>query len=202
MKEARYKRPLDLTILGLAHVVLAPVWIAAWVIIPLAVWLQDRGPIFYAQRRIGQGGKILHIRKFRTMMADAEAQGPVWTVAGDRRITRVGRLLRRTALDELPSLLNIWKGDLSLVGPRALAEREHAYLRERIPGFDRRLEVKPGLAGLAQLYDRDDDAETKLRYDLEYIRRMSLWLDLKILLLSVLYTLSARWDRRSGKSTE
>lgn len=198
-KEARYKRPLDLTILFLAHLLLGPILIALWLIIPLAVWLYDQGPIFYAQNRIGKGGKILRLRKFRTMVVDADAEGPAWTVDRDPRITRVGRFLRRTALDELPSLVNIWKGDLSLVGPRALNIQEYEWLVDRVPGFEQRLQIRPGLTGLAQLYDREDDAQTKLRNDLDYIRRMSLRLDLKILLLSVFYTLTGKWDRRSGK---
>lgn len=198
---ARYKRPLDLLILIGAHVALAPVWLALWTLIPLLIWLGDRGPIFYAQQRAGRGGRPFAVRKFRTMVVDADKLGPVWTEENDPRITRVGRLLRRTALDELPSLLPIWRGEMSFVGPRALAVDEQRLLEERYPGFGARLAVPPGLTGLSQVYNPADDNELKLRYDLEYIRRMSPWLDVQVILLSVRNTLTGRWDTRGGKDS-
>jgi lipopolysaccharide/colanic/teichoic acid biosynthesis glycosyltransferase len=134
------------------------------------------------------------------MAPDAYRRGPAWTTLGDRRVTRFGKILRRTALDELPELLSIWKGDMSLVGPRALGVQEQKWIEERIFGFERRLKVHPGLTGLAQVYDRTDDAQAKLRYDLEYVGRMSPWLDLKLIALSVRNTFFCQWDRRSGKS--
>jgi lipopolysaccharide/colanic/teichoic acid biosynthesis glycosyltransferase len=111
----------------------------------------------------------------------------------------VGRVLRRTALDELPELLNIWKRDMSFVGPRALDLEEQQTLEQLIPGFEDRLQVAPGLTGLAQVYDPSDNAHEKLRYDLEYVQKMSPWLDMKLLLLSVRNTLAAKWDQRRGK---
>ena len=108
-------------------------------------------------------------------------------------------MLRRTGLDELPEIFSIWKGEMSLVGPRALDLAEHDELQQAIPGFDDRLEVLPGLTGLSQIYNRADDSRAKVQYDLEYIDRMSPLLDLKILFLSVWCTVTARWDRRSGK---
>lgn len=202
-KDKWHKRPLDILILVVAHVfpLLTPVWILLWVTIPLAIWLQDRGPIFFRQQRMGKGGKVFTVLKFRTMVPNADRQGPAWTTQSDPRVTRVGKFLRKTALDELPELLSIWKGDMSFVGPRALDLEEQRWLEEQVPGFRDRLSVKPGLTGLAQVYDQDDDAFTKLKYDLDYSQRMNLWLDLKLIFLSVRNTLLARWDQRAGKST-
>ena len=200
LKRGTYKRGLDLTILVLAHLLLLPLWLALWVGIPILIWLADRGPVFYKQQRAGRNGKAITIRKFRTMTPDADRRGPAWTTQGDPRVTRVGRVLRRTALDELPEIISIWKGDMSLVGPRALDLGEQKLLESQIPGFGDRLKARPGLTGLAQVYDRTDEANAKLRYDLEYIQRMNLWLDLKLLVISVMNTVLRRWDRRGGKS--
>lgn len=198
-KVAAYKRWLDLTILIVAHVALAPIWLLLWTLIPALIWLEDRGPVFYGQTRMGKDGKPFALLKFRTMVVDADRIGPRWNVNGDPRVTRVGKFLRRTAMDELPGLLAIWKGDMSLVGPRALDAKEHAWLETQIPGFVGRLRVAPGLTGLSQVYNHDDEAPAKLRYDLFYIQKMNLMLDLKLIFLSVINTLSARWDQRGGK---
>ena len=199
MRRDSYQRWFDLAVLILAHLLLFPLWLLLWALIPLLIWTEDRGPIFYRQQRMGKDGKPFTILKFRTMVPDADRKGPAWTTEGDPRVTGVGRLLRLTAMDELPETLSIWKGDMSLVGPRALDVQEYPWLEKQVPGFRERLRVKPGLTGLAQVYDRTDDGPTKLRYDLEYIQRISLWLDVKLLVLSVRNTLTARWDRRSGK---
>lgn len=195
----RYKRIFDLTILVLAHVLLLPLWLILWTTIPFLIWLGDRGPVFYKQKRKGRNGQVFTVLKFRTMVPDAELKGPPWTTENDPRVTRLGKLLRRTALDELPELINIWKGDMSLVGPRALDVDEHERLEQSVPDFLERLRVLPGLTGLAQLYDRDDTAIKKFRYDMEYIQKLGPGLDLKLIILSVLNTLGARWDRRDGK---
>ena len=201
-KEHLYKRPFDLSILVLAHLfpLLFPVWVLLWVSIPLAIWLQDRGPVFYRQKRVGKNGRVFTLRKFRTMVPDADRRGPAWTTPSDRRFTPFGKLLRRTALDELPGLLSICKGDMSFVGPRALDVEEQGWLESQIPGFKDRLGVRPGLTGLAQVYDKTDEAPVKLRYDLDYVQHMNIWLDLKLIVLSVRNTLLCQWDRRSGKS--
>jgi len=197
--KARYKLWFDLSVLALAHLLLLPLWVFLWIAIPLCIWLGDRGPIFYRQRRVGKGGRVFTVLKFRTMVPGADAQGPAWTMEGDPRVTRVGNLLRRTALDELPEVLNILKRDMSLVGPRALDVEEQKVLEEQVPGFAQRLCVLPGLTGLAQVYDRADNAQGKFRYDLEYLDRMGPWLDTRLVVVSALNTLVARWDRRSGK---
>lgn len=194
-----YKVWFDLTILVIAHVSLFPIFLLLWVTIPVLIWLGDRGPVFYKQQRIGRNGKIIGLLKFRTMVINAEQMGPAWTRQGDPRITPIGKILRRTALDELPGVLSIWKRDMSLVGPRALAVAEQSKLEKQIPGFERRLCMLPGLTGMAQVYDPKDDADDKLSYDLEYLRCMGPVLDLKLVILSVLNTVGARWDRRDAK---
>ena len=194
-----YKVWFDITLLVSANLLLFPLWVLLCLTIPVIIWLGDRGPVFYKQERVGRNGKIITIRKFRTMVLNADRQGPAWTTKGDPRITPFGKILRRTALDELPELLSIWKRDMTFVGPRALHVEEQAVLESQIPGFAQRLRVLPGLTGMAQVYDPADNAHDKLRYDLMYLQHMSLALDLKLLVLSVRNTLAARWDRRGDK---
>ena len=194
-----YKSWFDLSVLVLAHFVLLPLWIILWTIIPLLIWLDDRGPVFFRQQRMGKDGNPFNVVKFRTMVVDAENLGPPWTTDGDPRVTRVGRILRRTALDELPEIISIWRGDMSFVGPRALDLDEQRSLEELIPEFEKRLQVRPGLTGLAQIYDKSDDPHEKYRYDMEYVQRMGPILDIRLLIFSVWNTLIARWDHRSGK---
>ena len=194
-----YKRPFDLIVLVLSTILLAPLFLLLWTAIPLAIWLADRGPVFYRQQRPGKNSRLFTVRKFRTMIPDADQQGPAWTTENDNRLTRVGKILRKTALDELPQLLNIWKGDVSFVGPRALPIQEQAFFEETIPGFRDRLRIRPGLTGLAQVYNQQDDANSKLSYDLEYIEHMSPWMDARLLVISLWNTVLARWDKRGGK---
>ena len=192
-----YKRPFDLAVLSLMLVLLAPLWAVLVLAIALAVRLEDRGPALYRQARLGQGGAVFRMLKFRTMAVGAEAgTGPVWTAPDDARITRVGRVLRRFHLDELPQAINILRGEMSLVGPRP----ERPELAERIgrdvPGFSERLRVRPGVAGLAQAEGAGwRDPELKLRWDNRYIAAMSPWLDLKLLARCFLRTLAPRRDR-------
>lgn len=153
----------------------------------LLVKLTSKGPIFYVQERVGQHGRIFKLIKLRTMHTDAEADcGPVWADGDeDPRVTRVGRILRRLHLDELPQLVNVLRGEMSLVGPRP--ERPHFVnqFTEQIPEYERRLSIKPGITGLAQVrtgYDRTvRDVRRKLRLDFTYIRRMCWWVDFVIL---------------------
>ena len=198
-----YKRPFDLGILVVAHIFPPTllVWAIVWASIPILIWIEDRGGIFFRQERVGMNGKIFSVWKFRTMVQGAEVLGDVWTREGDERVTRVGRLLRRTGLDELPQLLNVIKGEMSLVGPRPLAVEEQELLDSQIMGFRERLQVLPGLTGLAQLYNREDDSEEKLKYDMIYVREMGWWLDLKLLFLTVVDVVLRRRDIRIGKSS-
>jgi lipopolysaccharide/colanic/teichoic acid biosynthesis glycosyltransferase len=195
-----YKRWFDLSVLVLSHLLFLPLWVLLWTVIPLLIWLEDRGPVFYQQQRMGKDRRPFNIVKFRTMVIDAEELGPAWTMENDPRITRVGRILRRTAIDELPEILSIWQGKMSFVGPRALHWDEQIYLEELVPGFEQRLQIRPGLTGLAQVYDKTDDPHEKYRYDMDYLKKLGPLLDVRLLLISVRNTLIARWDRRSGKT--
>lgn len=190
-----YKRPMDIVILVLSHVVLLPVWGALWMLIPLAIWLEDRGPVFYRQKRMGKHGEVFELLKFRSLVPNADEMIRPWEVPEGRVVTRIGKILRPTALDELPQILSILKGDMSFFGPRAMPVVEYEEYVKKLPELQRRLSVRPGLTGLAQVQTRAtrDNAE-KLRYDLEYIDRMNPWLDLTLLGMSIWNTLLAKWE--------
>jgi len=156
-------------------------------LVALAIWLEDRGPIFYTQVRSGLDDKPFRVLKFRTMCSGAEEDGqPQWARRNDRRVTRVGRLLRKIRLDELPQVINVLRGEMSVVGPRPERPEIIAELEEQIPFYRTRLIVKPGLTGWAQIHygygSSVKDALIKLQYDLYYIRYQSVWLDLYIIL--------------------
>lgn len=191
-----WKRPFDLLVLVAVHLALAPVWAILWISIPIAIWLHDRGPVFYTQERLGKNGRTFRTYKFRSMIPDAERHtGAVWADEDDPRITPIGAFLRSRALDELPQVINMWKGDISLVGPRAERPELSDEFESSYPGFSQRLLVRPGMTGLAQIYGRySTHPRNKLRYDMLYIRRMSPWMDVKLLVSSVLLTLRARWQ--------
>lgn len=167
------------------------------------IWLEDRGPVCFAQERVGKNGVIFNNFKFRSMKPDAEAGlGPVQAKENDPRVTDTGRFLRKTAMDELPQLINIARGDMSFVGPRALRPVETELTADgavrdifNIPGFKERSRVKPGLTGFAQVYaSRKLLREEKFKYDLWYIKHMNFWLDMRLILRSVATTLRAKWD--------
>ena len=198
------KRTFDV---ALAAVGLGLAWPFATVIAVL-VKLEDGGPVFYAQPRVGRAGVRFRSWKFRSMRADADACfGPRQAAAGDARVTRVGRVLRATAMDELPQLWNILRGDMSFVGPRPLMPDEievgaggASVPLHAVPGYCARHRVRPGLTGLAQVYaDRDVPRRRKFRYDLLYIRRRSFALDLRLIALSLWITLRGTWERRGAK---
>jgi lipopolysaccharide/colanic/teichoic acid biosynthesis glycosyltransferase len=173
-----------------------------WLILALGIWLEDRGAVFYLQERVGKNGEIFKSIKFRSMIPDAErGLGPVQAQRDDLRQTGIGRLMRRTAMDELPQLINILKGDMSFVGPRALRliERELKDSAAKsifdFTEFKMRSQVRPGLTGVAQVFaSRNLCREEKFKYDLWYIDNMSFWLDIELIARSVLATLKARWD--------
>ncbi|MXX73977.1 MAG: sugar transferase [Holophagales bacterium] len=177
-----WKRPFDLVLLLLALVLLAPLWLALGLAIVLAIRLDDGGPALFRQARLGRGGRVFEILKFRTMPVDAEERfGPQWAAWNDRRATRVGRVLRRFHLDELPQAVNVLKGEMSLVGPRPERPGRAERITRSVPGFAERLAVRPGIAGLAQARGGHDvGPRDKLRYDRLYIEAMSPWLDLKL----------------------
>jgi exopolysaccharide biosynthesis polyprenyl glycosylphosphotransferase len=184
------KRTMDIVLAVLALVILSPILF----VITLFIKIDTRGPVLYKQKRVGFRGKKFTLYKFRSMISDAEKHtGPVWAAKNDRRITRVGRILRPLRLDEWPQLFNVVKGDMSFVGPRP--ERSHFVerLRKEIPLYSLRLNVHPGVTGLAQVrhtYDQSvEDVKKKLEYDLEYINKISLKLDAKIFLKTILTVL-------------
>jgi lipopolysaccharide/colanic/teichoic acid biosynthesis glycosyltransferase len=155
-------------------------------IIALAIKLEDGGPVFYKQERMKRNNKIFKVLKFRSMKVHNEDENEKIASVNDNRITKVGKVIRMLRVDELPQLLNIFKGEMSLVGPRPLMLSVIEQTLKDHPEFRYRSNVKPGLTGLAQISSRYDTKDNeKLRYDLYYIRNYSFWYDLKILLLTV-----------------
>ena len=188
--ERKIKRLMDIIFSSIILVVTLPVSL----IVALAIKLDSKGPVFYKQIRVGKDNKQFKIYKFRSMYQDAEKHtGPVWSSKDDPRITRVGKIIRKFRLDEIPQFINVLRGDMSLVGPRP----ERPYFVERlsneIPLYKRRLKVKPGITGWAQVkhkYDESiEDVKKKLQYDLYYIENISLRMDLKILFRTIFVVL-------------
>ena len=197
------RRALDVALSSAGLVCSAPLW----ALIALAVKLQDGGPIFYRHTRVGEGERIFAALKFRSMRPSASAEPLRAAEEDDPRVTRVGRLLRATAMDELPQLWNILRGDMSFVGPRPLAPDEIergagdvAIPIQQIPGFRERCGVRPGLTGVAQIFaPRDVPRRHKFRYDRIYVRNASLWLNVRLIILSFWITLLGTWESRGRK---
>ena len=198
------KRALDVALSGFGVLLSAPLW----ALIAAAIKIDTRGPVFYGQPRVGEGGRIFRVLKFRSMIVDAEKDtGPLPAGEDDQRVTRVGRVLRATAMDELPQLLNIFLGDMSVVGPRALRPEEididsagRPVPLQAIPGFAARSAIPPGLTGIAQIYARRDvSRRQKFRFDRLYIRRQSMLLDVRLILLSFWITARGTWEAREKK---
>ena len=190
------KRVMDI-ILAASGIVLA---IPFFIVIPLLIYFDSRGPIFYVQERVGEKGRLFRLIKFRSMRADAEADlGPVWSQEGDSRVTRMGRLMRKTRMDEIPQLFNVLKGEMSFVGPRPERPWFVEQLQKEIPYYPLRFSVKPGITGWAQIKYRYGssvkDAFEKLQYELFYIKNLSLFLDLSILFSTIRVVLSGRGAR-------
>jgi lipopolysaccharide/colanic/teichoic acid biosynthesis glycosyltransferase len=189
------KRAMDVGAIMLA----SPLLLIIFTLVPFAIWLEDRGPIFFSHNRTGEGARRFRMYKFRSMVPDADKRmaefGVMVNERGDTvdksdnkpvkdpRVTKVGVILRKTSLDELPQLWNILRGDMSLVGPRPTG-----FTEEKYTSFQKhRLSVKPGLTGLSQVYDRgNNDFDTRLIWDIKYIDKMSLWLDIQIILRTFL----------------
>jgi lipopolysaccharide/colanic/teichoic acid biosynthesis glycosyltransferase len=195
---------LDVAVGSLGLVASSPFLAAA----ALAIKLEDRGPVLYRQDRVGRGGRLFSALKFRSMVPDAEARtGPIQATENDPRITRIGRLLRATAMDELPQLWNIFSGDMSFVGPRPLrpgevdARGDGQLLRlDQIPGYEERHGVRPGLTGLTQVYaPRDISRTSKFRLDRLYLKRAGFWLDVKLILVSFWITGRGEWETRNRR---
>ena len=187
------KRLFDITVSVIGLALAAPIM----AVVALAIKIESSGPMLYRQSRLGQNGCVFILNKFRSMRQDAEKHtGPVWTTAKDTRITRVGAVLRRTRLDELPQLVNVLVGHMSFIGPRPERPEFVTELQKTIPFYMERLAVKPGITGWAQVryqYGSSvEDAVEKLQYDLYYIKNLSLFLDLLIVLNTVQVVLFAR----------
>lgn len=198
------KRAFDCALAGVGLLVSAPLW----ALLAIAIKLEDGGPVLFRQGRVGLNGRVFDALKFRSMIPDAEARtGPVQATENDPRVTRVGRVMRATAMDELPQLWNIFAGDMSFVGPRPLRPGEvdvrgdgKLVPLDQIPGYAARHRVRPGLTGLTQVYaPRDISRTSKFRLDQVYLRRAGFWLDLKLILLSFWITGTGAWEKRNRR---
>lgn len=198
------KRAFDLLVSGAGLLVFSP--IAA--LIAVGIKLEDGGPVLFTQERVGRGCRVFTAYKFRSMVVNAERlTGPVQATANDPRVTRMGRVLRATAFDELPQLWNIFRGDMSIVGPRPLRPGEADTTADgtmlplsAIPGYEARHRVRPGLTGIAQVYaPRDLPRTGKFRYDLLYQRKANFCVDLRLIVLSFWITARGRWEDRGPK---
>ena len=201
---ALLKRAFDVVVSGAGLMVFAPV--AA--LIALGIKIEDGGPVLYTQERVGRHCRVFVAYKFRSMVVDAERlTGAVQATANDPRVTKMGRLLRATAFDELPQLWNICRGDMSVVGPRPLRPGESDTTADgamlplsAIRGYEARHRVRPGLTGIAQVYAARDLPRTgKFRYDLLYQKKAGFCLDLRLIVQSFWITARGRWEDRDRK---
>lgn len=180
------KRALDIFLASIGAIVSLPIF----AILAVLIKLDSRGPIFYRQERVGEKGKTFMVIKFRSMRQDAETKtGPVWASENDPRVTRLGRVMRLLRLDEIPQMINVLKGEMSFVGPRPERPVFVDQLRKKIPYYDLRFTVKPGLTGWAQIKyqyaSTEEDALEKLQYDLYYIKHLSPFFDLTIVMETI-----------------
>lgn len=197
------KRALDI-FLAISMLLLS---LALWPLIALAIKITDGGPVFFCQERWGRSGATFKVIKFRSMDVASSVSDLAPATVDDPRVTSVGRVLRKTGLDELPQLINIVKGEMSFVGPRALAVAEPVLTRsgraarcEEVPGFAERLVVLPGLTGRTTIYlPKDAPAEAKFESDLEYIKTRTLRGDIRLIMVSFAVSFRGRWETRSNK---
>jgi sugar transferase (PEP-CTERM system associated) len=191
----KIKRCTDIIVSLMSLAMLFPVSL----VIAVATKLDSKGPIFYKQERVGEDGKNFNLFKFRSMRIDAEANGPVWAMVNDNRVTRVGRIIRKLRLDEIPQMINVIKGEMSFVGPRPERPIFVEELAGEIPFYSHRHSVKPGITGWAQLYypygASKEDALEKLKYDLYYIKNMSPFMDFTIILETIKVVLFGKGAR-------
>ena len=174
------KRLIDIAVALVALLVLAPLLL----LVAVAIALESGRPVLFQQTRLGLNGRAFNMLKFRSMRQDAAATGPYFTAANDTRITRVGRFIRRTSMDELPQLINVLRGDMSLVGPRPDVPAQRSSYSDA--DWAQRCSVRPGITGLAQALLRSEATEAqRLALDLSYTREASVWVDLKIMGLTV-----------------
>lgn len=191
-----FKRISDVLLSVAGLIAASPILICAAVLIKLT----SCGPALYRQCRVGKDGRLFQIYKLRTMRNDAELKsGAVWAKENDPRITPIGRVLRKTHIDEIPQLFNVLKGEMSIVGPRPERPEMIKDLKEVICDYEKRLRVKPGVTGLAQVWHKYDetiaDVRKKIKFDLLYIKRMCLWVDLRIIASTFVVVLTGRGAR-------
>lgn len=186
------KRIMDMTLAIIGLIIVSPLMLIA----ALAIKLDSPGSVLYRQDRVGKNGRLFSIIKLRSMVMDAEKDGPQWAKQGDNRVTKVGRFLRRSRIDELPQLINVLIGDMTLVGPRPERPDFTMEFNRNIPGFIDRLKVTPGITGLAQVMGGYDlEPADKLKLDRRYIKDQSLWLDVVILIMTVRIVLTGEGAR-------
>jgi lipopolysaccharide/colanic/teichoic acid biosynthesis glycosyltransferase len=196
LNEIPFKRAFDFTLSFWGSLFSLPIWL----LLIFLIWIEDPGPVFFIKRCVGKDGKSFGQIKFRSMVNGAESKtGPILARNNDCRFLRIGSILRKTALDELPQLLNILKGDMSFVGPRPQRTiLVHGYLGE-IPDYALRHKVKPGLTGIAQVFGHYYVTPSqKLRFDLIYLRRRGFWFDLRLFLYSLMISLIGGWQNKRG----
>jgi len=202
MKEPILKRPFDFVISLVGIIIALPYGF----LIALIIWLEDGVPVFYLQERVGFHGRTFKLRKFRSMIKNAERQtGPIWAQENDPRITKTGRILRATGHDEIPQLINILFGDMSFVGPRPERPEFVTVFEKKIPNYNLRHLVKPGITGIAQVFSKyNPTPQCKLKYDLLYVKQMSFCLDLKLIALtfwlSLRVILKGKWENGQKKN--
>ena len=194
------KRALDITFSIVGTAVTSPILLA----VAAAVKLDSKGPVIFKQERLGKDGKVFEMYKFRSMCVDAEHMGTgQYSYKGDSRVTRVGKVIRATSLDELPQFINILKGDMSFIGPRPPLTYHPWRLEEYSDAQRRRFEVRPGITGLAQVHGRKAiDWNDRIKYDVEYVDKLSLGLDCKILFQTVWNVLTMKDNDNVGKTSE
>lgn len=201
-REPSLKRVFDVLLSGFGLVLSSWLWVLIWI----GIWCEDGSPCCIKQLRIGKGGRIFKVIKFRSMRKSALNETINHQACeNDPRVTLMGRFLRKTALDELPQLINIFIGDMSFVGPRALLPAEieqydcHLHINE-IPGYNKRIMIRPGLTGIAQVFaPRDLPRRHKFKYDLLYLHKMGLLFDIKLIAISFLITFVGTWERKGNK---
>ena len=194
-----FKRFMDIVLSIIGLIIISPILL----IVSLAIKIDSKGPVIFKQERIGKDGKVFKIYKFRSMVVGAEKMGTgVYSKKGDNRVTRVGKFIRITSIDELPQLVNILKGEMSFIGPRPVLTYHPWKYEEYTPEQLKRFEVRPGVTGLAQIHGRKQvEWEKRIKYDVEYVEKLSLWLDIKIFFITIYKVLLMKDNENTEKTT-
>lgn len=194
-----FKRFMDIVLSIIGLIIISPILL----IVSLAIKIDSKGPVIFKQERIGKDGKAFKIYKFRSMVVGAEKMGTgVYSKKGDNRVTRVGKFIRMTSIDELPQLVNILKGEMSFIGPRPVLTYHPWKYEEYTPEQLKRFEVRPGVTGLAQIHGRKQvEWEKRIKYDVEYVEKLSLWLDIKIFFITIYKVLFMKDNENTEKIT-